>query len=74
MRQHIQRDNWQAEASRVRHDAQRLRSVAITVNDDLAVACLIARARELEALAALLDARARTRLRWFPMGAGRPKG
>lgn len=62
------------EISKVRHDAERLRRAAIKVEDDLAVACLIARALELEALAAMLDARGRRRISFFAAGYGKPKG
>jgi hypothetical protein len=73
MGHHTQRDEWAAEASKVRHDAERLRRAAIKADDDLAAACLIARARELEALATILDARARRRIRWCAAGDGEPK-
>ena len=68
------RTQREAEISKVRHDAERLRRAAIRVEDDLAVACLIARARELEALAAIMDARGRRRTRCFAAGYGKPKG
>ena len=73
MGHHTQRGEWTAEAPKVRLDAERLRQAAIKADDDLAVACLVARARELEALAIILDARARGRARRFATEHGEPK-
>lgn len=68
------RTQREAEIAKVRHDAERLRRAAIKAEDDLAVACLLARARELEALAAILDARGRRRIRCVAAGYGKKKG
>lgn len=68
MGRHTRCDEWEIEALRARHDAERLRRAAMKADDGLAVTCLIARARELEALAIILKARARTRIRRFTAG------
>ena len=73
MGQHPQSDESAAEESKVRHDAERLRCAATKVDDDLAVACLITRARELEALAAILEELRRISRR-FPARGSKPKG
>lgn len=70
---HTQREETAAEASKVRHDAERLRWAASKIDDDLAIACLIARAHELEALAAILEARSRI-TQWFAAADGKPRG
>jgi hypothetical protein len=63
-----------AEVLNVRHDAERLRRAARKIDDELAVACLTARAQELEALAAILEARTRPRRSRFGPAHGRAKG
>jgi hypothetical protein len=73
MGHHTRRDERATEASKVRHDAERLRWSATKVDDCLAAACLIARARELEALATILEARSRITRR-FTAGGGKHKG